>query len=70
LSTREPLLPSADSGVRDFPRLQAAGRGGNRIDWILVREGTQVRTAAINTRTVDGQWASDHSPVQAQIELA
>ncbi|HZC26900.1 MAG TPA: endonuclease/exonuclease/phosphatase family protein [Actinopolymorphaceae bacterium] len=42
---------------------------GARIDWILVRPGTEVVAAAINTTTVDGRWASDHWPVHALLEL-
>jgi endonuclease/exonuclease/phosphatase family metal-dependent hydrolase len=41
--------------------------GGDRIDWILVRPDTRVQAAAINTRTVDGRWGSDHWPVQALV---
>ncbi|MGH3487043.1 MAG: endonuclease/exonuclease/phosphatase family protein [Actinopolymorphaceae bacterium] len=47
----------------------AAVDGGNRIDWILVRPETRVRAAAINTRTFDGRWGSDHWPVQALVTL-
>ncbi len=39
---------------------------GPRIDWILTR-GAQVEAAAINTYRRDGQYPSDHLPVQALI---
>ena len=52
-----------------FHGYDAGTLGGDRIDWILVRAGTRVRAAAINTRTFDGRWASDHWPVQALVEL-
>jgi endonuclease/exonuclease/phosphatase family metal-dependent hydrolase len=40
--------------------------GGPRIDWILTR-GARVEAAAINTYQRDGQYPSDHLPVQASI---
>lgn len=39
---------------------------GPRIDWILTR-GAAVEAAAINTYQRDGQYPSDHLPVQALI---
>ncbi|MEU0877285.1 endonuclease/exonuclease/phosphatase family protein [Lentzea sp. NPDC005914] len=39
---------------------------GARIDWILTR-GVRVESAAINTYQRDGQYPSDHLPVQALI---
>ena len=39
---------------------------GPRIDWILTR-GARVEAAAINTYQRDGQYPSDHLPVQALI---
>lgn len=41
---------------------------GIRIDWILVR-GATVRAVGINTFERDGQYPSDHLPVQALITL-
>jgi len=41
---------------------------GIRIDWILVRD-VSVRSAGINTFTLDGRFPSDHLPVQAVIAL-
>ena len=42
---------------------------GRRIDWILTRGPVTVRAAAINTFTRDGQFPSDHLPVQALITV-
>ncbi|MGP3991184.1 endonuclease/exonuclease/phosphatase family protein [Streptomyces sp. 3N207] len=42
---------------------------GDRIDWILASPGVRVRRASINTYERDGQYPSDHLPVQALIEL-
>lgn len=42
---------------------------GDRIDWILVRPGVSVHRAAVNTFSVDGQFPSDHVPVQASLSL-
>ncbi|GAA1415078.1 endonuclease/exonuclease/phosphatase family protein [Streptomyces thermospinosisporus] len=44
--------------------------GGDRIDWILATPGVTVHRAAINTFTADGQYPSDHLPVQATLTLA
>ncbi|WP_405884766.1 MULTISPECIES: endonuclease/exonuclease/phosphatase family protein [unclassified Streptomyces] len=42
---------------------------GDRIDWILVTPGATVHRAAVNTFSVDGQFPSDHLPVQASLSL-
>ncbi|WP_179201166.1 endonuclease/exonuclease/phosphatase family protein, partial [Streptomyces scabiei] len=43
--------------------------GGDRIDWILTRPGTTAHRAAINTFASNGQFPSDHLPVQASLTL-
>jgi endonuclease/exonuclease/phosphatase family metal-dependent hydrolase len=43
--------------------------GGTRIDWILTSPDVTTRYAAINTYCDQGQYPSDHLPVQAVIEL-
>jgi endonuclease/exonuclease/phosphatase family metal-dependent hydrolase len=43
--------------------------GGRRIDWILTSPGVTTHSAAINTFSVDGMYASDHLPVQASLTL-
>lgn len=42
---------------------------GDRIDWILATPGVRVRRAEINTFSLNGQYPSDHLPVQALVEL-
>ncbi|MEX2217396.1 MAG: endonuclease/exonuclease/phosphatase family protein [Phycisphaerales bacterium] len=42
---------------------------GRKIDYILVPDGTQVLDAAIDRRSRDGRWPSDHFPVTARILL-
>ncbi|MFB9463865.1 endonuclease/exonuclease/phosphatase family protein [Streptomyces cinereospinus] len=42
---------------------------GDRIDWILATPGVTVHRAKINTFSVDGQFPSDHLPVQASLTL-
>lgn len=42
---------------------------GDRIDWILASPKVRVREAAVNTYSRDGQFPSDHLPVQALLEL-
>ncbi|MDT9701292.1 endonuclease/exonuclease/phosphatase family protein [Streptomyces sp. P17] len=42
---------------------------GDRIDWILTTPGVTAHRAIINTFAVDGQFPSDHLPVQASLSL-
>lgn len=42
---------------------------GNRIDWILTTPGLRVSKANINTFSKDGQFPSDHLPVESWIHL-
>ncbi|MFK4104727.1 endonuclease/exonuclease/phosphatase family protein [Streptomyces sp. NPDC019531] len=42
---------------------------GERIDWILTTPGVTVHRAAINTFALNGQFPSDHLPVQATVTL-
>ncbi|MEU5895158.1 MULTISPECIES: endonuclease/exonuclease/phosphatase family protein [Streptomyces] len=42
---------------------------GDRIDWILATPGVRIHEAAINTFSLDGQFPSDHLPVQASLTL-
>ncbi|MGW0736458.1 endonuclease/exonuclease/phosphatase family protein [Streptomyces sp. NPDC002851] len=42
---------------------------GERIDWILTAPGVTTHSAAINTFSKDGQFPSDHLPVQATATL-
>jgi endonuclease/exonuclease/phosphatase family metal-dependent hydrolase len=42
---------------------------GDRIDWILVSPGIETQSAKINTYSRNGQFPSDHLPVQAVLRL-
>ncbi|MBE2319429.1 endonuclease/exonuclease/phosphatase family protein [Solirubrobacter sp. CPCC 204708] len=42
---------------------------GDRIDWILATPYVTVRAASINTYARNGQFPSDHLPVQAHLQL-
>ena len=42
---------------------------GDRIDWILSTPGVTARRASINTFSRNGQFPSDHLPVQAWVAL-
>ncbi|MFE6619890.1 endonuclease/exonuclease/phosphatase family protein [Streptomyces sp. NPDC008086] len=42
---------------------------GDRIDWVLTTPGVTAHRAAINTFSADGQFPSDHLPVQAFLSL-
>ncbi|WDF33181.1 endonuclease/exonuclease/phosphatase family protein [Arthrobacter agilis] len=52
-----------------YPRYSPPVEGGRRIDWILTTPDVLVRSAAVNTSTLDGRHASDHSAVQALVEI-
>ncbi len=43
--------------------------GGSRVDWILTRGAASVAAAGLNTFAVNGQYPSDHLPVQALFTL-
>ncbi|MEU4606372.1 endonuclease/exonuclease/phosphatase family protein [Kribbella sp. NPDC023972] len=43
---------------------------GARIDWILTTPGLRVSKASINTFSKDGQFPSDHLPVESWIHLS
>ncbi|MFC8521120.1 endonuclease/exonuclease/phosphatase family protein [Streptomyces sp. NPDC057257] len=43
--------------------------GGERIDWILTSPGVRTLRATIDTYSRDGQFPSDHFPVQASVVL-
>ncbi|QCX81010.1 Endonuclease/Exonuclease/phosphatase family protein [Streptomyces sp. YIM 121038] len=42
---------------------------GDRIDWILATPAARVHAAAVNVFSLDGQFPSDHLPVQASLTL-
>ncbi|GHI09641.1 endonuclease [Streptomyces cellostaticus] len=44
-------------------------RNGDRIDWILSTPGVTVQRASVNTFSRNGQFPSDHLPVQAWVTL-
>lgn len=52
-----------------FHGYRAPVRRGDRIDWILVSRRVRVREAYVNTFARDGQFPSDHLPVQTVLEL-
>jgi len=42
---------------------------GDRIDWVLTTPGVTAHRASINTFSLNGQFPSDHLPVQASLTL-
>jgi endonuclease/exonuclease/phosphatase family metal-dependent hydrolase len=52
-----------------FAGYQTPAVGGNRIDWILTTPDVITEAAAINPFAVNGEFASDHLPVQALLRL-
>jgi endonuclease/exonuclease/phosphatase family metal-dependent hydrolase len=52
-----------------FPGYRPLTPDGDRIDWILTTPLISVRSATINTYARNGQFPSDHLPVQARMQL-
>lgn len=52
-----------------FPHYREPRRGTKRIDWILANAGVDVLETGINVTRYNGDWPSDHAPVQALITL-
>lgn len=52
-----------------FHGYKALTPGGDRIDWILATRGITVHREWTDTYTVNGQYPSDHLPVQASLSL-
>jgi endonuclease/exonuclease/phosphatase family metal-dependent hydrolase len=52
-----------------FNGFKAVPRGGTRIDWILMRGGWQVESAAVIDFAPNGQFPSDHYPVAAELRF-
>jgi endonuclease/exonuclease/phosphatase family metal-dependent hydrolase len=52
-----------------FNNYRAPTLNGVRIDWVLTTPRVVTRAAKINTFQLDGQYPSDHLPVQALIRL-
>jgi len=52
-----------------FPNYRSPKVGGTRIDWITVTPTIDVQRAGINAGRFQGQWPSDHLPVQAVVRL-
>lgn len=52
-----------------FPNYEPPRPEAKRIDWILTAPSIAVKRAAINIKTYDGVWPSDHAPVQALVRF-
>ncbi|MGW0826812.1 endonuclease/exonuclease/phosphatase family protein [Streptomyces sp. NPDC002845] len=52
-----------------FHSYRSLDPGGRRIDWILTTPGVTTHWASINTFSKNGQFPSDHLPVQASLGL-
>ena len=52
-----------------FHAYQPLAPDGDRIDWILTTPGVTTHRASVNTFERDGQFPSDHLPVQASLTL-
>lgn len=56
-------------GYATFHGYKALRPGGDRIDWILARPGVTVHRTWVHTFSVNGQFPSDHLPVQVSVSL-
>jgi endonuclease/exonuclease/phosphatase family metal-dependent hydrolase len=54
---------------RTWHNYQEPTSPGARIDWILTSPSVRTTSAKINTFALDGQYPSDHFPVQATLEF-
>jgi endonuclease/exonuclease/phosphatase family metal-dependent hydrolase len=52
-----------------FPNYRQPEHGRKRIDWILTTPTVTVLSAGINVTQYEGGWSSDHTPVQAVVQL-
>jgi endonuclease/exonuclease/phosphatase family metal-dependent hydrolase len=52
-----------------FTEFKAEATGGERIDWISVSMGWQVKQALIDHTARDGRTPSDHFPMTAVVRL-
>ena len=75
LVTNGPLVDSWEQADRrsklyaTFHGYQPLVPDGERIDWILTSPQVKTRSASINTYVRNGQFPSDHLPVQAVLRL-
>ncbi|HOC18142.1 MAG TPA: endonuclease/exonuclease/phosphatase family protein [Vicinamibacterales bacterium] len=58
-----------NEGIDTFNGFKAPGKGGVRIDWILLRGPAAVSRAATLTDSGGGRFPSDHFPVVADVRF-
>jgi endonuclease/exonuclease/phosphatase family metal-dependent hydrolase len=70
------LVDAWDTAARRGPlygtfhsRYRPPRPNGERIDWIFVSPGVEVERASIDTSALNGQYPSDHFPVQVSVRL-
>ncbi len=56
-------------GLGTFNSFKAVSKSGERIDWILVRGITAVDKTEIITTSLNGQFPSDHCPLEVWLKL-
>lgn len=52
-----------------FPNYEQPETGAKRIDWVLTTSEVRVHAAGINTSRPRDTWPSDHTPVQALVQV-
>lgn len=68
LDTFREIDPDA-AQVGTFTGFDLAAQGGEKIDYVLVTPGFEILDAAIDRRSRDGRYPSDHFPVSALLRL-
>ncbi|MFG6477007.1 endonuclease/exonuclease/phosphatase family protein [Microbacterium sp. P06] len=53
-----------------FANYRPPRAGSGRIDWIAVSNGVRVKRVGVNASAAEGNWPSDHLPVQAVLRLS
>lgn len=64
------VLHATDTEVGTFTAFKFGETRGDKIDYVLVRPGTKVLSAAILRTSRGGRYPSDHFPVTARVELS
>lgn len=68
LDTFREIDPDA-AQVGTFTGFDPGAQGGDKIDYVLVTAGLEILDAAIDRRSRDGRFPSDHFPVSAVLRL-
>lgn len=68
LGLRDSAVDAPGEDIGTFHRYRGPRAGAPRIDWILTGPGLRARSTRINTHSDDGDFPSDHFPVEAVLD--